>query len=220
MGVINVSLPADGDTIDVADYNTPITTIVNEINGNLDNDNIDASAAIAGSKIANGGIDTTQLADGAVETAKIDDEAVTPAKLLAGTGTDWVWQAWTPTYANITVGNGTVVAKYKQVGKTVFAKFVFTLGSTSSVSSASTISLPVTSVSDYTTAVSAIGSGIIEDAGTADWLGIPVWISTTTFTLFTSNTSTDNRIVRVTNAKPMSWANGDIISVTITYEAA
>ena len=71
MATINVTLPSDGETIDAADYNTPITTIVNEINGNLDNSNIDASAAIAGSK----------LADGAITTAKIDDGAVTPAKL-------------------------------------------------------------------------------------------------------------------------------------------
>lgn len=52
MGTISVSLPSDGTTADVADYNTPITTIVNAINGNLDNDNISESAAIALSKLA------------------------------------------------------------------------------------------------------------------------------------------------------------------------
>lgn len=57
MATINVSLPSDGTTGDVADYNTPITTIVNEINGNLDNANIKSSAAIAGSKLADNSID-------------------------------------------------------------------------------------------------------------------------------------------------------------------
>lgn len=71
MATINVSLPNDGDTVDAADYNTPITTIVNEINGNLDNANIDSAAAIAG----------TKLADSAITTAKINDAAVTSAKL-------------------------------------------------------------------------------------------------------------------------------------------
>jgi len=52
MANISVSLPSDGETIDVADYNTPINTIVNEINGGLDNSNITAAAAIAGSKLA------------------------------------------------------------------------------------------------------------------------------------------------------------------------
>lgn len=64
MGQVNVSLPSDGSTADVSDYNTPITTIVDEINGNLDNSNISASAAIAGSKLASSGIDNTQLALG------------------------------------------------------------------------------------------------------------------------------------------------------------
>lgn len=57
MATINVSLPSDGDTIDAADYNTPVNTIVNEINGNLDNANIKSAAAIAGSKLADNSID-------------------------------------------------------------------------------------------------------------------------------------------------------------------
>lgn len=52
MATISVSLPSDGQTIDAADYNTPINTIVSEINGNLDNANIKAGAAIDRSKIA------------------------------------------------------------------------------------------------------------------------------------------------------------------------
>lgn len=57
MGTISVSLPSDGSTADVSDYNSPITSIVNEVNGELDNTNIAANAAIAGSKLADNGID-------------------------------------------------------------------------------------------------------------------------------------------------------------------
>lgn len=66
MGNISVSLPTDGTTADTADYNTPITTIVNEINGNLDNSNLAAAAAIAGSKLADSGITAEKLATGAI----------------------------------------------------------------------------------------------------------------------------------------------------------
>lgn len=52
MATVSVTLPSDGTTADVADYNTPITTIVNEVNGNLDNANIKGGAAIATSKLA------------------------------------------------------------------------------------------------------------------------------------------------------------------------
>ena len=61
MANISVSLPSDGETVDVADYNTPINTIVNEINGGLDNSNIDAAAAIAGSKLADSSVTNPKM---------------------------------------------------------------------------------------------------------------------------------------------------------------
>lgn len=64
MGSVSVSLPSDGQTIDAADYNTPINTIVNEFNGGIDNTNIAAAAAIDGSKLATSSVGNTQLAVG------------------------------------------------------------------------------------------------------------------------------------------------------------
>jgi hypothetical protein len=61
MATISVSLPSDGETIDASDYNTPINTIVNEFNGNIDNNNIKSAAAIDGSKIADASITPNKL---------------------------------------------------------------------------------------------------------------------------------------------------------------
>lgn len=73
MGTVSVSLPSDGETIDAADYNTPITTIVNEFNGNIDNANVKSGAAIATAKLAtDAGITTGMLADDAVTSPKIN----------------------------------------------------------------------------------------------------------------------------------------------------
>ncbi len=66
MGTVSVSLPADGTGADVSDYNTPITTIVNEINGSLDNSNIASGAAIAGSKLADSAITAEKIATSAI----------------------------------------------------------------------------------------------------------------------------------------------------------
>jgi hypothetical protein len=52
MANISVTLPTDGTTADVTDVNTPINTIVNEFNGNIDNTNIKSGAAIDGTKLA------------------------------------------------------------------------------------------------------------------------------------------------------------------------
>ena len=83
MGLISISLPSDGTTADVADYNTPITTIKDEINGQLDNNNIKAAAGIAGSK----------LADVSIPTAKYTDDSVTAAKIdFGGSGVGVWWE--------------------------------------------------------------------------------------------------------------------------------
>lgn len=74
MSQINVSLPSDGTTADVADYNTPVNTIVNDYNGNIDNSNLAAGAAIATSKLAtDGGITAGMLGSGVVSNAKVAD---------------------------------------------------------------------------------------------------------------------------------------------------
>ena len=53
MALISPAQVTDGTTMDAVDINGPINTIANEINGNLDNSNIKASAAIDASKIVN-----------------------------------------------------------------------------------------------------------------------------------------------------------------------
>ena len=52
MGLISITNPAAGESIDAADVATPFNTLKNEFNGNIDNDNISSSAAIALSKLA------------------------------------------------------------------------------------------------------------------------------------------------------------------------
>lgn len=77
MATISVSLPSDGETIDAADYNTPINTIVTAINGNLDNSNIAANAAISGSKLADGGVTASKLATGGTAATVATSETTT-----------------------------------------------------------------------------------------------------------------------------------------------
>lgn len=61
MGLISLTLPNDGETIDAADVNSPLNTIATAINGNLDNANIKTGAAIDGSKIADNSIPNTKM---------------------------------------------------------------------------------------------------------------------------------------------------------------
>lgn len=86
MGNISVSLPSDGTTADVADYNTPITTIVNAINGNLDNSNLVSGAAIATDRIADNAITTNKIANSNITSDKIATDSHIISYVETGTG--------------------------------------------------------------------------------------------------------------------------------------
>lgn len=196
MGTVSVSLPSDGSTADVSDYNTPITTIVNEMNGNIDNANIKSAAAIDFAKIAGG----SSSALGA-------------------------WQDWTPTLTGITIGNGTVVAKYIQIGKTVHFRLSITFGGTSSASGGIAVTLPVTSATYL--ANTPIGTATMTDSGSGNYMGHTHIsteagaASTSKMTIFYGIASTTNLTAGVVSATaPFSFGNSDIITMTGTYEAA
>lgn len=73
MGLISLTLPNDGETIDAADVNSPLNTIATAINGNLDNANIKTAAAIDGSKIASASLTSTQMADSVSPVKRWDE---------------------------------------------------------------------------------------------------------------------------------------------------
>lgn len=127
------------------------------------------------------------------------------------------WSNWTPTYANLTIGNGTVVARYFQVGKLVTARFDFTLGSTSAVGTTPSISTPVTAAANFP------GAGVaqFQDTGTATAVGSVFLLSTTTFYPRAHNASgTYAAYVSLSATIPHTWAATDLLSFFIQYEAA
>lgn len=196
MATISLTLPADGQTIDAADVNTPFNTIATAINGALDSNNISA-----------GGL--------------------TPANLVTGTGTTWVWQSWTPTFVNWTIGTGgsaATTAKYIQIGKTVFYRLTSTLGTSGqSVGSGVTFTLPVTSVALETTGSASplVGTGRLEDNGVTNSFAQVVLNSTTVAQILVSTASgTYVGSTALTAAVPYAWGAGDCIALIGYYEAA
>lgn len=138
----------------------------------------------------------------------------TAAELNAGAA---AWTTWTPTLTNITVGNGTQVAKYAFFGRTVFAKWRFTLGSTSVMSSGPTISLPVAmadSLEMHESRVMAYdASAFLPYPGAGYVVGasfVPQVVNTAgTYAVLTAITAT----------VPFTWTTSDYLQFLVTYEA-
>lgn len=150
----------------------------------------------------------------------IGDGAIKPVHLAAGlSNSTWAWQSWTPTWANFTIGNGTNACKYIQKGKTVFYRLVTTLGSTSSMGTAPTFTLPVTSftVPDTDT---PIGWGFYPTTAASGRAGLVRWASTTTGALMTLDTNSDVGSVNATNPYGGGWLNGYQICMEGFYEVA
>lgn len=133
------------------------------------------------------------------------------------------WDDWTPTFANFNKGNAVIYAKYNQVGKRVDFQLQVVLGSTSSMGTQATFTLPVTSATLPTIASGAptIGLSRIEDNGIRGYNGVVEWITTTTALLayFVVNSNTIVQSATTASA-PMTWGVGDAFWCEGTYPAA
>lgn len=150
----------------------------------------------------------------------IADDKIEPVHLATGlSSSTWAWVSWTPTWANFAIGNGTNACKYMQVGKTVFYRIITTLGTTSSMGSAPTFTLPVTSITVPDTDTS-IGWGFYPTTSASGRSGMVRWASTTTGALMTLDINADVGSVNATNPYGGGWLNGYQICVSGFYEAA
>lgn len=133
----------------------------------------------------------------------IADGAIQPHNLIAGTGTSWVWTAYTPT---VTSGAGTLTTatgagRYIQIGKTVYFTAAATITTVGSGSGACLITLPVTGQ----TATGYAGSGR-EDAISGKMLQVKL------------NTASQVAAANYDGTSPL--ASGSIVRISGFYEAA
>jgi hypothetical protein len=134
------------------------------------------------------------------------------------------WADWTPTFSSLTLGNGTLVAKYTQIGKTIHFYIRWTLGSTSSVGTGGTITGPVVPSSIYTDLRSNLGNLQLFDTSAATTvLGYCRFedVSTGAIRPVKYTVSGSNIVdAGVTSTVPFTWATGDVMTLQGTYEAA
>lgn len=124
------------------------------------------------------------------------------------------WTTFTPTVSGgLTVGNGTWSAGYMQIGKTVHLRIRFTLGTTSAVTGALSLGLPVTG------ALASYGVGLLTAGGTS--YPATLLSGTTSVNIYAQNAAGTYLTRTNTSATiPGTWASTDSFNLAITYEAA
>lgn len=152
---------------------------------------------------ASSGTALTRLAVGA-------NNAFLKADSTAATGMVWdnsAWTSYTPATANMTVGNGTLTGAYKQIGKTIFWRARFVLGSTSAISNDAAFGSPLAAISDS----ARNGNTYYLDVSTANYyIG---WYSA-------GYPRANSTYGTLTATFPFTWATGDTIDIWGTYEGA
>lgn len=134
--------------------------------------------------------------------------------LGSGTGYMGAWTGYTPTFSNLTIGNGTTAFTWVQIGKTVHVRGRISFGSTTTVAGLIAISLPTTAVS------SNFVANVTARAGGADYA---LYAASTTTTLSLSAIGTAGTYANRVNTSatvPGTWTNADNITFSATYEAA
>lgn len=144
---------------------------------------------------------------------------------------DTAWTSWTPTFQGLSVGNGALDCAYKQIGKTLHCRIMFTLGSTSTVtgggagvlycnlpngnyvkSSYSThhpLGLAVLRDSSSGTSVAGTVSIRNQVAGNVDSVKINYTSSSAGLTIPTNN---------IASTLPFTWAVNDVIQCSFKVE--
>lgn len=146
------------------------------------------------------------------------------AKVAIGNTVLGTYQAYTPTFGVISIGDGTLAAQYCRVNNFVHAFGSLTFGSTTTIAVNATMTLPVNTVNTENGAVGSILGGVtyydasafLTYRGTIDGRNAAsncaFWVNNTSATYETATSPTASI--------PFTWATGDIIRWNIFYKAA
>jgi hypothetical protein len=123
--------------------------------------------------------------------------------------------AFTPTWTNLTVGNGTQSFRYVRVNNLVYVSGKITLGSTSSVTGNAYFTTPVTSTNQAD--VSVVGSNYLADAGVGNLIGTVIYSANSLFMNAVRADSTYTFNAAFSATVPFVWSVGDYIAMSAVY---
>jgi hypothetical protein len=161
-----------------------------------------------------------RLAVGANDTMLVGDSTAATGLSYKSATTLYPWTAYSPTYTNLTIGNGTVTARYQQIGKLIHVYWRLVWGSTTSVTAYPLISFPATAnqgnfltgttqLGDASAGISLVGT-VYQELGKASFQ--PSYT--------TSNTTYTTLGFITSNTLPFTWTTSDEMICSFAYEVA
>lgn len=156
-----------------------------------------------------------------VNAAALQSGSVTYPKL--GTDSSYAWVTWTPTWTNLTTGNGTTTAFYIQMGKTIYFRLKFVFGSTSSIGSDPSFTPPVAFNTAYSRVGSPFGGAEYFDTSGSTYFPGPCGVSVSNSNLniepyVINAASTYGAISGYTTTVPVAFGTGDEIHCNGFYQ--
>lgn len=132
------------------------------------------------------------------------------------------WIDYSPSWTNLSVGNGTVTARYTQIGKTIHFHVELVWGGTTSITGTPRATLPVVTSANYKQFTSIIGhAGYFDTSSGAVTVGLLWWYDNDEMWFDVQNAaSTYTGGTNVSSTVPWTWATGDRMAVSGSYEAA
>lgn len=132
-----------------------------------------------------------------------------------------LWQSYTPTFAGVTVGSGTIAGQWTRIGDTIHFIASFTFGSGSTVTGPVTVSLPIAIDAIAINNHSLFNAEIFDSAPTpAYYPATCFYASTTTVGIRATNSAGTYTLgTAITSTIPITYATGDTITVSGTYPA-
>jgi hypothetical protein len=127
--------------------------------------------------------------------------------------------AYTPTFTNLTLGNGTLTADFYRVQNVVTVAVNVVFGSTTSISGDVSVTLPIARAAAGGLQLATVFLG---DTGFANYVGVII------FTATLGSVTVRNMVPDVTRTQslplsataPFTWATTDVLRFTAQYEVA
>lgn len=127
--------------------------------------------------------------------------------------------AWTPTWSGLTVGSGTVDARYSYDGGWVDVVLSVAFNSTSITGAVNLTNLPISIHSSHATN-SPIGTAVFIDTGTNYFSGLVYKVGSAAVIFRALDVATYVKGTNLSSIVPFTWGNTDVMTAVLRYKAA